>query len=150
MGDNWGSALRFRNRENQRSRGVFMLFISNLPTKLHWTGLRQTFGRHDDLVDAYVANKKDKQGRRFGFFRFSNQRDADRALERLNGFHLYGFKLRVMIARFNIRTTYWKRKKWIPKQARQRGVNHVEVKPTGETERVANQSQEIDKGAMII
>ncbi|KAL4364359.1 hypothetical protein GQ457_04G020670 [Hibiscus cannabinus] len=87
MGDNWGSALRFRNRENQRSRGVITLFISNLPTKIHWTRLRQTFGRHGDLVDAYVANKKDKQGRRYGFVRFSNQRDADRAMERINRFN---------------------------------------------------------------
>ncbi|KAK8475368.1 hypothetical protein V6N13_019904 [Hibiscus sabdariffa] len=94
---------------------------------------------HDDLLDAYVANKKDKQGQRFGFVRFSNQRDADRAIERLNGFHLYGFKVRVTVARFNARTTYWRRKKGIPKQARQRGVNQEEeVKTTGEIEMLAN------------
>ncbi|KAK8623628.1 hypothetical protein V6N13_064995 [Hibiscus sabdariffa] len=100
--------------ENQR-RGVITLFVSNLPTKLHWTGLWQTFGRHGDLVDAYIASKKDKQGRRFGFVRCSNQRDADRAMERLNGFHLYDFKLRVTEARFKTKTTYWRRKKGIPK-----------------------------------
>ncbi|KAL4310494.1 hypothetical protein GQ457_01G032390 [Hibiscus cannabinus] len=92
-------------------RGTVTLFVSNLPTKLHWSGLRQTFGRHGDLVDSFIANKLDRKGRRFGFVRFSNRKDADRAVERLNGFKLFGFRLFVSVARFNVRTSYWRKKR---------------------------------------
>ncbi|GMI92965.1 hypothetical protein HRI_002965800 [Hibiscus trionum] len=89
--------------------GVVTLFVSNLPTKLHWSGLRQTFGRHGDLVDSFIAKKRDKAGKRFGFVRFATWKDAYRAMERLNGFKLYGYRLTVSVARFNGRTSYWRR-----------------------------------------
>ncbi|KAL4348509.1 hypothetical protein GQ457_17G023440 [Hibiscus cannabinus] len=54
--------------------GIVTLFVSNLPTNLHWSGLRQAFGRHGDLVDS-----------------FANRIDASRAIEHLDGFRLYGF-----------------------------------------------------------
>ncbi|KAL4378088.1 hypothetical protein GQ457_02G040230 [Hibiscus cannabinus] len=91
-------------------------YVDNLPPKLHWSGLRQTFGRHGDLVDSFNANKMNSKGHRFGFVRFSNKRDAFRALERLNGFRLYGSKLTVSMARYNSRTLYWRRKKDNPTQ----------------------------------
>ncbi|KAK8693996.1 hypothetical protein V6N13_071560 [Hibiscus sabdariffa] len=142
--------MLYGESEIQRKKGVITLFVSSLPSKLHWTGLRQTFGRHGDLVDAYVASKRDKQGRGFGFVRFSNQRDADRAMERLNGFYLYGFKLRVTEERFKTRTTYWRRKKGTPNQVSQRGNRQEEeVRTTGETERLVKQGPEKAKGAML-
>ncbi|KAK8682418.1 hypothetical protein V6N13_054806 [Hibiscus sabdariffa] len=59
-----------------------------IPPKLHWSGLRRVFGRQGDIVDSFIARKLDKTGKRFGFVRFSNRVDADRAIERLNGFRL--------------------------------------------------------------
>ncbi|KAK8610497.1 hypothetical protein V6N13_081653 [Hibiscus sabdariffa] len=47
--------------------GIITLYVGNLPEKLHWCGLRQAFGRHGDLVDAYIAKKLDRQGKLFGF-----------------------------------------------------------------------------------
>ncbi|KAK8703796.1 hypothetical protein V6N13_047442 [Hibiscus sabdariffa] len=97
---------RARNQVSGERKGVITLFVSNIPLKLHWSGLRQAFGRHGDLVDSYIAGKLDKQGRRFGFVRFSNEKDALRAVERLNGFKLYGFRLIVQMAKYKARTTY--------------------------------------------
>ncbi|KAK8682440.1 hypothetical protein V6N13_054828 [Hibiscus sabdariffa] len=57
-----------------------------------------------------MAGKLDKQGRRFGFVRYSNQKDALRAIERLNGFKLYVYKLIVKAAKYKTRTKYWRKK----------------------------------------
>ncbi|KAK8665180.1 hypothetical protein V6N13_005354 [Hibiscus sabdariffa] len=106
-------------RENPRrlnqavggGRHVVTLFVQNIPTTLHWSGLRQTFGRHGDVIDSFIARKWDKAGMRFGFVRFSNRTDAERAIERLNGFNLYGFRLSVSLAKYNVRTAYWRKSK---------------------------------------
>ncbi|KAK8676434.1 hypothetical protein V6N13_142008 [Hibiscus sabdariffa] len=63
-------------------------FVQNLPSKLHWSGLKQVFGRHGDIVDSFIARKLDKSRKRLGFVRFSNWVDADNAIKQLNGFRL--------------------------------------------------------------
>ncbi|KAL4302141.1 hypothetical protein GQ457_10G003680 [Hibiscus cannabinus] len=94
---------------NFYGRRIVSLFVNNLPPYLHWSGLRQVFGRQGDIVDSFIAKKLDKSGKRFGFVRFSNRADAERAIERLNGFNLFGFRLSVAVARYNTRTTYWRK-----------------------------------------
>ncbi|KAK8658444.1 hypothetical protein V6N13_036650 [Hibiscus sabdariffa] len=91
--------------------GIITLFVSNLPTTLHWSSLHQAFGRHGDVVDSFIANKLDRSGNRFGFVRFSNMQDASRVMERLNGFRLYGFRLSVSIAKHQGRNWYWRKDK---------------------------------------
>ncbi|KAK8648080.1 hypothetical protein V6N13_128842 [Hibiscus sabdariffa] len=110
--ENTNSSGRARNQVNGEWKGVITLFVGNIPVKLHWSGLRQAFGRYEDLVDSYIARKLDKQGRRFGFVRFSNEKDALRAVERLNGFKLYGFRLILQMAKYKARTTYWRKKRF--------------------------------------
>ncbi|KAK8661994.1 hypothetical protein V6N13_091582 [Hibiscus sabdariffa] len=83
---------------------VISLFVQNLPPKLHWSGLRQVFGRQGDIVDSFIARKLDKTGKRFGFVRFSNRVDADRAIERLDG-----FRLLVAKAKFQVKTKFWRK-----------------------------------------
>ncbi|KAK8585595.1 hypothetical protein V6N13_050572 [Hibiscus sabdariffa] len=85
---------------------VVTLFVQNLPPKLHWSGLKQVFGRHGDIVDSFIARKLDKSGKRFGFVRFSNWVDADNAIKWLNGFRLYGFRLLVAKAKFWRKVSY--------------------------------------------
>ncbi|KAL4332569.1 hypothetical protein GQ457_07G001250 [Hibiscus cannabinus] len=60
------------------------LFVVNLSPMMHWSGLRQAFDFYGDVVDSFEAIKRDRNGRRFGFVRFSNIWDATRAIERLN------------------------------------------------------------------
>ncbi|KAL4303527.1 hypothetical protein GQ457_10G010910 [Hibiscus cannabinus] len=97
--------------ERGRRSQIVTLFVGNLPPSLHWRGLRHSFGHHGDVVDSFIANKRDRNGRRFGFVRFSNRRDANRALERLNGFRLFGWRISVSFAKYKDRTTYWKIKR---------------------------------------
>ncbi|KAK8570802.1 hypothetical protein V6N13_103205 [Hibiscus sabdariffa] len=106
-----------------RGSNVVSLFVGNISTKLHWSGLRQAFDRHSDIVDSYIAKKVDRNGKRFGFVRFSNRSDAGRAMERLNGFKLYGFRLSVCFAKFNARTTYWRKKRASQATQRSNGLN---------------------------
>ncbi|KAK8705294.1 hypothetical protein V6N13_048898 [Hibiscus sabdariffa] len=49
------------------------LFVNNLPPKLHWSGLNQSFGFHGDVVDAFIASKLDKSGKKFGFVRYNSR-----------------------------------------------------------------------------
>ncbi|KAK8715603.1 hypothetical protein V6N13_042933 [Hibiscus sabdariffa] len=85
------------------------LFVGNLSPRLHWHGLRQAFGYHGNVFDSFVENKRDRHGKRFGFVRFSNRWDANRAIEILNGFILYGSRISVSIARYGSRLTYWRK-----------------------------------------
>ncbi|KAK8696496.1 hypothetical protein V6N13_001635 [Hibiscus sabdariffa] len=59
--------------------------------------------------DSFIAGKRNRAGKRFGFVRFPNRQDAERAIERLNGFNLYGSRLSVSVARYRARTTYWRK-----------------------------------------
>ncbi|KAL4388300.1 hypothetical protein GQ457_09G030380 [Hibiscus cannabinus] len=78
----------------------------DLHQALHWKGLWHEFGRHGDVVDAFISRKRNRRGRRFGFVRFIGRADAERATKRLNGFYLYGYKLFVSRAKFNPRTSF--------------------------------------------
>ncbi|KAK8682059.1 hypothetical protein V6N13_054456 [Hibiscus sabdariffa] len=83
-----------------RNEGV-TLFVFNLPENLHWKGLWCLFSYHGDLVDAYILNKRSKRGHRFGFVRYASMEDALRAQERLDGFLIYSYRVRVHLARFD-------------------------------------------------
>ncbi|KAK8604740.1 hypothetical protein V6N13_099671 [Hibiscus sabdariffa] len=93
----------------KNSSEVVSLIVQNIPTTLHQRGLRQTFGRHGDVIDSFIPRKRNRACKRFGFVWFSNIVDAERAIERLNGFYLYGFRISVAIARFRARIAYWRR-----------------------------------------
>ncbi|KAK8689618.1 hypothetical protein V6N13_088332 [Hibiscus sabdariffa] len=92
-----------------KKQKVVTLFIENLPESLYWQGLWHAFGRHDEVVDAFIARKRSRRGRRFGFVRFANMLDAERAMERLNGFALCGSRMSVSLAKFNTRQDFWRR-----------------------------------------
>ncbi|KAK8695500.1 hypothetical protein V6N13_000658 [Hibiscus sabdariffa] len=75
---------------------------------MDWQGLWFAFGRHGEVTDAFIPRKRNRRGTRYGFVRFTNRRDADRAIERLNGFNLFGSIIHVGYALFNDRTTHWR------------------------------------------
>ncbi|KAK5813390.1 hypothetical protein PVK06_028840 [Gossypium arboreum] len=64
---------------------------------------------HGKVVDAFISEKKSKGGKSFGFVRFSNFSDAQRAISRLNGFVILGSRIWVNIARYKGRRTIWRR-----------------------------------------
>ncbi|KAK8607831.1 hypothetical protein V6N13_023281 [Hibiscus sabdariffa] len=79
--------------------GVISLFVENLPERLHWKGFWFAFARHGDVMSVYIARRRSRGGKRFGFVRMKNSEEADRVIQRLNGATLYGSRLVVKIAR---------------------------------------------------
>ncbi|KAK8675057.1 hypothetical protein V6N13_033130 [Hibiscus sabdariffa] len=75
--------------------------VTLLPNRMHWQGLWNAFARHGNVLNAVIARRLSKGGKKFGFVRFGNSTDALRAIERLNGFSMYGFRLTVALAIFN-------------------------------------------------
>ncbi|KAK8530877.1 hypothetical protein V6N12_013377 [Hibiscus sabdariffa] len=59
-----------------------------------------TFARHGDVVDTFILVKRSKTGSRFGFVRFSNPKDANTTIERMNVYVVFGSRLLVSLARF--------------------------------------------------
>ncbi|KAK8492845.1 hypothetical protein V6N13_090194 [Hibiscus sabdariffa] len=74
------------------------LFIENLPSRMQWKGLWHLFARHGEVKRAFIAKKLSRGGKRFSFVRFGMESDASRAMERLNGFSVYGYRLTVKLA----------------------------------------------------
>ncbi|KAK8563182.1 hypothetical protein V6N12_011237 [Hibiscus sabdariffa] len=94
-----------------RGRQVITIYVNGIAERLHWKGLWLLFSRHGEVFDAYIANKRNMEGKKFGFARTSNKADADanRMIERLNNFRLFGSKITVSLARFQTRQSYWRR-----------------------------------------
>ncbi|KAK8688741.1 hypothetical protein V6N13_087485 [Hibiscus sabdariffa] len=103
------------------------LYVKNLNQALHWKGLWHVFGRHGDVVDAFISRKRNCRGRRFGFVRFNGRAGAERTTERLNGFSLYGSKLFVSRAKFNPRTSFWRKMRQEPKNVDKKNAS-IEAK----------------------
>ncbi|KAK8609399.1 hypothetical protein V6N13_061848 [Hibiscus sabdariffa] len=101
----WGRQIE----RGSRGKQVVTIYVNNIAEKLHWKGLWLAFGRHGEVLDAFIANKRNKEDRKFGFIRTSNKIDANRMIERLNNFRLFGSKITVSLARFQTRKSYWRR-----------------------------------------
>ncbi|KAK8685397.1 hypothetical protein V6N13_041399 [Hibiscus sabdariffa] len=90
---------RIRNQQQGRSKcECVSLFVFNLPEKLHWQGLWTLFSYHE-VVDAFILNKRSNDGYRFGFVRYNSMDDALRAIDRLDIFTIYNYKVRFYLVR---------------------------------------------------
>ncbi|KAK8689606.1 hypothetical protein V6N13_088320 [Hibiscus sabdariffa] len=91
------------------SNSVVTMFVSNISHRIHRKGLWASFAHHGEVVDVFIPLKRSKDGSRFGFVRFSNMIDAQRAISRSYGFFLLGSWISVSLARFNPRTKFWEK-----------------------------------------
>ncbi|KAL4364149.1 hypothetical protein GQ457_04G012440 [Hibiscus cannabinus] len=69
---------------------------------MHWKGLWFAFARHGEVANVYIARRRSRGGKRFGFVRMKGLETAERVMNRLHGFILYGSKLTVKRARNNL------------------------------------------------
>ncbi|KAK8589628.1 hypothetical protein V6N12_024022 [Hibiscus sabdariffa] len=69
---------------------------------MQWKGLWHLFARHGEVTRTYIAWKLSRGGKRFGFVSFGEDSDAARAIERLDGFNVYGFRLTVKFGKVKI------------------------------------------------
>ncbi|KAK9033189.1 hypothetical protein V6N11_018226 [Hibiscus sabdariffa] len=94
-----GKAENNSIRRLSRDHG-YTLYVENIPQAMQWKGLWHAFVRHGDVIEAYSAWNLSRSGRKFGFVRFKSRDDATRAIDRLNGFTLYGFRLSLSEEKF--------------------------------------------------
>ncbi|KAK8672485.1 hypothetical protein V6N13_110853 [Hibiscus sabdariffa] len=82
-GDNRCRAGANNSWKNEPDNQRTTLFMENVPATFHWKGLWHTVGRLGNVVDAFIASKRSRSGKRFGFVRFARKSDANRVMVRL-------------------------------------------------------------------
>ncbi|TYI05915.1 hypothetical protein ES332_A10G121900v1 [Gossypium tomentosum] len=85
------------------------VFVYNIPDSMYRKGLWALFRFYGNVLDAFIPVKRSMEGKRFGFVRFANMEDAQRAILRLGGFVLLGKKIGVKMARFSGNRRVWKK-----------------------------------------
>lgn len=81
--------------------GMTSLKVDNLSFRTTPDDLRPVFERYGDVGDIYIPRDRfTKESRGFAFVRFYDRRDADEAMDRLDGYRLDGREMRVQMARY--------------------------------------------------
>ncbi|XVF07730.1 hypothetical protein REPUB_Repub06bG0165000 [Reevesia pubescens] len=88
------------------NRGYTTVYVNNIPPTIHWRWLWMIFQNQGKVVDVYIPQKRNLNGRKFGFVRFREWNDANRAVSALNGAWLFDFCLTVSFAKSNSRSSY--------------------------------------------
>ncbi|XP_021974725.1 uncharacterized protein LOC110869816 [Helianthus annuus] len=81
-------------------KNAMTFYISNIHPEVSdgefWIECRN----YGHLVDAYIARKRDKWGKCFGFPRFVNIIDGEKMAKSLNNIEFYGWRVKTKVARF--------------------------------------------------
>jgi RNA recognition motif-containing protein len=75
-------------------------FFSNFPEDITELELWQRFARFGRVGDVYIPKRVDKQGRRFGFVKYRDVKDATDLLRSISDIWFGSFKLRVNRSKF--------------------------------------------------
>jgi len=82
------------------TEGMVSLKVDNLTYRTTPETLKRVFEKYGDVGDVYIPRDPYTQDSRgFAFVRYFDERDADDAIERLNGALLDGRELRVQLAK---------------------------------------------------
>ncbi|XP_075153047.1 SR family splicing factor SC35 [Haematobia irritans] len=88
-------------RPPPRIDGMISLKVDNLTYRTTPEDLRRVFERCGDVGDIYIPrDRHTRESRGFAFVRFYDKRDAEEALEAMDGRKLDGRELRVQMARY--------------------------------------------------
>lgn len=88
--DGYGGAAPAR-REPRIRRGQFRLVVSNLPPNTSWQDLKDIGREHGSISFADVDASRPDQGS----IEYDNREDYERALDKIDGTELRGYKLRI-------------------------------------------------------
>ena len=81
--------------------GMSSLKVDNLSFRTTPEDLKPIFDKYGDVGDIYIPRDRwSKESRGFAFVRFYDRRDAEDALERLDGYVMDGRSIRVQMARY--------------------------------------------------
>ncbi|CAM9765104.1 unnamed protein product, partial [Hapterophycus canaliculatus] len=80
--------------------GMITLKVDNVPYNSSIEDLRRIFEKYGELGDVYMPRDlRTGEPRGFAFVRFMDQRDADDAIDRMDGEYFAGRELRIQYAR---------------------------------------------------
>merc|ERR1712241_743334 len=80
--------------------GMVSLKIDNLSYRTDTETLRRKFGKYGEIGDVYIPkDRRNGESRGFAFVRYPDKRDAEDAIDGLNGYELDGREIRVDYAR---------------------------------------------------
>ncbi|PWA60122.1 RNA-directed DNA polymerase, eukaryota [Artemisia annua] len=109
MEEEWQDVLARRNKGRQNNKGeaegagdVTKFFVSNLPSGCTPWEVSEFLGYYGEVVGSYIAKKRDKEGKRFGFITFRKVRNALELEKRMNGIKMGICKLKVNVAKFAV------------------------------------------------
>ena len=89
------------SRRPPDTTGMISLKVDNLTYRTTPDELRRVFARYGDVGDVYIPRDHDRhESRGFAFVRFYYQRDADDAINALDGARLDGREIRVQLAKY--------------------------------------------------
>ncbi|XP_059612568.1 serine/arginine-rich splicing factor 2 [Phlebotomus argentipes] len=93
--------MRMSGRPPPRIDGMVSLKVDNLTYRTTPEDLRRVFERCGEVGDIYIPRDRfTRESRGFAFVRFYDKRDAEDALEAMDGRILDGRELRVQMARY--------------------------------------------------
>ncbi|KAM0071560.1 putative RNA-directed DNA polymerase [Helianthus debilis subsp. tardiflorus] len=94
--------VHYNKQWKSRGNGVEMTFIvQNLPESTSKTVLRKAFQPLGYVSDAYVARKKDKKGKCFGFIRLMGVENVDAIVVEMNRVLILNSKVSVSLAKYD-------------------------------------------------
>lgn len=89
------NSLEYVEKMLQKSVQLNNLYIKNLPINMSEDQLTELFERFGDIISVKIVFDEKGVSKGFGFVCFENVQDAERALERMNGYPLKGKKLQI-------------------------------------------------------
>jgi RNA recognition motif-containing protein len=76
-------------------------FFTNFPDEVKAVDLWPRFARFGRVGEVFIPAKVDKQGKRFGFVKFREVKDATELLRSISNIWIDSFKLRINLSKFN-------------------------------------------------
>lgn len=96
-----GSDRGLDSRRPPNIEGMTSLKVDNLSYRITPDELRPMFEKYGEVGDIYIPRDRfTKESRGFAFVRFFDRRDADDAMDRMDGYVLDGREMRVQLARY--------------------------------------------------
>ncbi|XP_022666691.1 serine/arginine-rich splicing factor 2-like, partial [Varroa destructor] len=81
--------------------GMVSLKVDNLTYRTTIEDLKRVFRKYGDVGDVYIPrNPRNNESRGFAFVRFYSRRDAEEAMDCLDGYRLDGRELRIAMAKY--------------------------------------------------
>lgn len=91
----------YRGRRPPNIRGMVSLKVDNLSYRITPEELKPIFEHYGDVGDIYIPRDRfTKESRGFAFVRFFDRRDAEDAMDKMDGYVLDGREMRVQTARY--------------------------------------------------